>query len=44
MGGHFVRSMLQRLMSKVGALGGSVNGLLYFLLKSCLGFYGSLNN
>jgi len=33
-----VRSMPQRLMSKVGALGKSVNGLLGFLQKSCLGF------
>jgi len=38
MGGHFLRSMLQRLRLKVGALGESVNGLLYFLLKRCLGF------
>ena len=38
MGGHFVRSMLQRLRHKLGALGESVNGLLYFLLKRCLGF------
>ena len=38
MGGHFVRSMPQRLSLKVGALGESVNGLLYFLLKPCLGF------
>ncbi len=38
MGGHFWRSMLQRLRLKVGALGESVNGLLYFLLKPCQGF------
>jgi hypothetical protein len=38
MGGHFVRSVLQRLRSKVGALGKSVNGLLGFLQKLCLGF------
>lgn len=38
MGGHFVRSMLQRLRLKVGALGKSVNGLLGFLKKLCLGF------
>lgn len=43
MGGHFVRSMLQRLRLKVGALGESVNGLLYFLLKLCLGFKILLN-
>ena len=38
MGGHFVRSMPQRLSLKVGALGESVNGLLGFLKKLCLGF------
>lgn len=43
MGGHFVRSVLQRLRLKVGALGESVNGLLYFLLNLCLGFDFLLN-
>jgi hypothetical protein len=38
-----VRSMLQRLRLKVGALGESVNDLLYFLLNPCQGFEGLLN-
>ena len=43
MGGHYVRSIPQRLMLKVGVLGGTVNGLLGFLDYFCLGFIDHIN-